>query len=91
MKKRKKKKEEEKIIIIILQALFKALNILGVNHGSMYVNFGAPISAREYFGVTLNRFEHAQMPIHVQQMAKSELALVNQIGQHVRAKSNIFQ
>lgn len=53
----------------------------------MYVNFGKPISAKEYFGAQLNRFEHAQMPIHVQQMAKSELALVNQIGEHVSVQS----
>ncbi len=49
----------------------------------MYVNFGQPISAREYFGLNLNRFEHAQLPIHVQQLSKRELDLVNKLGRHV--------
>ncbi|KAG4074295.1 hypothetical protein HA402_008704 [Bradysia odoriphaga] len=64
-------------------ALFKALKILDVNHGSMYVNFGQPISAREYFGLNLNRFNHAQLPVHVQQLSKRELDLVNKLGKHV--------
>lgn len=68
--------------------MFKALNILGIDHGSMYVNFGEPISAREYFGSRLRRFEHAQLPIHVQQLSKSELAMINDIGQHVSAHCN---
>lgn len=66
-----------------MKALFKALKILDVNHGSMYVNFGQPISAREYFGMNLNRFEHAQLPVHVQQLSKRELDLVNKLGRHV--------
>lgn len=49
----------------------------------MYVNFGQPISAREYFGMNLNRFEHAQLPVHVQQLSKRELDLVNKLGKHV--------
>lgn len=49
----------------------------------MYVNFGQPISAREYFGLNLNRFEHAQLPTHVQQLSKRELDLVNKLGRHV--------
>lgn len=53
----------------------------------MYVNFGQPISAREYFGFNLNRFEHAQVPAHIQQLSKRELDLVNKLGRHVSANS----
>lgn len=49
----------------------------------MYVNFGAPISAREYFGLKLDRFTHAQLPIHVQHLSKTELALVTDFGHYV--------
>lgn len=64
-------------------ALFKALKILDINHGSMYINFGEPISAREYFGSGLKRFEHAQYPIHVQHLTKPELALITDLSQNV--------
>lgn len=64
-------------------ALFKALKILDINHGSMYINFGQPISAREYFGSGLQRFEHAQYPVHVQHLTKPELAMITDISQNV--------
>ena len=49
----------------------------------MYVNFGKPISMKQHLGNKLQRFDHAQLPAHVQQLTKEELSLVNQIGHTV--------
>lgn len=64
-------------------ALFKATKILRTNHGRMYINFGEPISVREYFGADLERIKHAQLPVHVQHLTRPELRHIADIGRHV--------
>lgn len=49
----------------------------------MYINFGRPISVSEYLGGNLDRFRHAQLPAHVQHLAKTELAIINKLANHV--------
>lgn len=64
-------------------ALFKAMKILRTNHGRMYINFGEPISSREFFGADLERIKHAQLPVHVQHLTRPELRQVADIGRHI--------
>lgn len=74
-------------------ALFKAAQILGTDHGEMYINFGEPISVRAFFeslstansGDTFAslRLQRAQLPLHVQRLTRAELSMCAQLGQHV--------
>lgn len=64
-------------------ALFKAMRILEINHGAMYINFGAPFSARKYFGRQLDRFAHAPLPAHVQRLSRGEMEMCAGIARHI--------
>ncbi|XP_055640233.1 dihydroxyacetone phosphate acyltransferase [Toxorhynchites rutilus septentrionalis] len=62
------------------KGLLKAMSILKDNYGSIYFEYGDPISVKEYFGADLNRFQHAANPSHVQTLTKSELALIQNLA-----------
>lgn len=54
-----------------------------LDHGNMYINFGQPLSVSKYLGGNLDRFRHSQLPVHVQHLAKTELAIINKLAHHV--------
>lgn len=62
------------------KGLLKAMSILKENYGSIYFEFGEPISVKEYFGKELNRFQHAVNPSHVQTLSKSELGMIQNLA-----------
>lgn len=62
------------------KGLLKAMSILKESYGSIYFEFGDPISVREYFGDELNRFQHSMSPAHVQSLTKSDLTLVQNLA-----------
>ncbi|EDS32179.1 glycerol-3-phosphate acyltransferase [Culex quinquefasciatus] len=62
------------------KGLLKAMSILKENYGSIYFEFGDPISVREYFGDELNRFQHSMSPAHVQSLTKSDLTLLHNLA-----------
>lgn len=64
-------------------ALFKAMRILEINHGAIYVNFGAPFSARRFFGRYLDRFAHAALPSHVQRLTRAEMEMCAGLARHI--------
>ncbi|XP_065088695.1 dihydroxyacetone phosphate acyltransferase-like [Ochlerotatus camptorhynchus] len=62
------------------KGLLKAMSILKENYGSIYFEFGEPISVKEYFGHELNRFQHAINPTHIQTLSKSELGMIQNLA-----------
>lgn len=62
------------------KGLLKAMSILKENYGSIYFEFGEPISVKEYFGQQLDRFQHAVNPSHVQTLTKSELGMIQNLA-----------
>jgi glyceronephosphate O-acyltransferase len=66
--------------------LLKSLTVLEQNYGSMYFDFGEPISVKEFFGERLNRFAHALEPAHVQTLTKTDLGLINELAHEVKKK-----
>ncbi|XP_055613347.1 dihydroxyacetone phosphate acyltransferase [Uranotaenia lowii] len=62
------------------KGLLKAMSILKENYGSIYFEFGDPISVREYLGSDLNRIQHAVNPTHIQTLTKSELSLIQNLA-----------
>lgn len=63
--------------------LFKALKILNDNFGSVYYEYGKPISVKEYFGADMDRFRHSIQPPHVQELAPDELSVISGLAHHV--------
>ncbi|XP_053693173.1 dihydroxyacetone phosphate acyltransferase [Sabethes cyaneus] len=62
------------------KGLLKAMSILKENYGSIYFEFGEPISVKEYFGKDLNRAQHAMTPSHVQTLTKAELGMIQNLA-----------
>ncbi|XP_055545496.1 dihydroxyacetone phosphate acyltransferase [Wyeomyia smithii] len=62
------------------KGLLKAMSILKENYGSIYFEFGEPISVKEYFGKDLNRAQHAMDPIHAQTLTKAELGMIQNLA-----------
>lgn len=53
------------------------------NYGSIYFDFGEPLSAKEYFKSSINRFQHSVEPAHVQILSKDELNSVTDLANEV--------
>lgn len=68
----------------IWQGFLKALNIIEKNFGSMYFDFGEPISVKDYLGDNLNRIKHARNPSHTQILDKMEINSINNLAHEVR-------
>ncbi|XP_062563083.1 dihydroxyacetone phosphate acyltransferase [Armigeres subalbatus] len=62
------------------KGLLKAMSILKENYGSIYFEFGEPISVKDYFGQELDRFQHAINPSHIQTLTKSELGMIQNLA-----------
>ncbi|EEB19015.1 Dihydroxyacetone phosphate acyltransferase, putative [Pediculus humanus corporis] len=58
------------------KGFFKALSILNENYGNIYVNFGEPISLKEYFSTKIDRSKHCMGPVYLQQLSKEENDLI---------------
>lgn len=54
------------LIILLLQAFFKSLSMVKEKYGNVYVNFGEPLSAHQYFADKIDRSEHSTKPLHMQ-------------------------
>lgn len=63
--------------------LFKSLKILNECFGTIYFEFGAPISVKEYLGHDLDQFRHATRPPQVQELSYDELAAISNLAHHV--------
>ncbi|XP_059619928.1 dihydroxyacetone phosphate acyltransferase [Phlebotomus argentipes] len=63
--------------------LIKSVLTIEDRYGSMFFDFGTPISVKEYFGDSLNRFQHALEPAHVQNLTRNELALIYDLAHDV--------
>uniref|UniRef100_A0A1B0EUL4 Putative dihydroxyactetone-phosphate acyltransferase dhapat n=1 Tax=Lutzomyia longipalpis TaxID=7200 RepID=A0A1B0EUL4_LUTLO len=63
--------------------LIRSVLTIEDRYGGMYFDFGDPISVKEYFGDSLNRFQHALEPAHVQNLTKNELALIFDLAHDV--------
>ncbi|GAB0093731.1 dihydroxyacetone phosphate acyltransferase [Sergentomyia squamirostris] len=63
--------------------LIKSVLTIEDRYGSMFFDFGAPISVKEYFGDSLNRFQHALEPAHVQNLTKNELGMIYDLAYDV--------
>lgn len=70
-------------IHFLFQGLFKSLRIIEQKYGSMFFDFGEPISAREYFGDKLQRSVHAVEPANVQILSKLELSYIQDLANEV--------
>lgn len=53
------------------------------NYGSIYFDFGEPLSVKDYFKSAMNRFQHASEPAHVQILSKDELNSVTDLANEV--------
>ncbi|XP_067646131.1 dihydroxyacetone phosphate acyltransferase isoform X2 [Eurosta solidaginis] len=66
------------------KGFFKALKIIDERFGKMYLDFGTPISAREFFGHTgADRMQRATMGAHLQKLDKLELDLIKNLANEV--------
>ncbi|XP_054747510.1 dihydroxyacetone phosphate acyltransferase [Anastrepha obliqua] len=66
------------------KGFFKALKIIDERFGKMYLDFGAPISVREFFGHTASdRMQRAAMGAHLQKLDKHELDLIKKLANEV--------
>lgn len=69
--------------LFLFQGLFKSLRIVEQKFGSMFFDFGEPISAREYFSDKLQRSVHAVEPANVQILSKLELSYIQDLANEV--------
>ncbi|XP_018803717.1 PREDICTED: dihydroxyacetone phosphate acyltransferase [Bactrocera latifrons] len=66
------------------KGFFKALKIIDERFGKMYLDFGAPISARKFFGHTgADRMQRASVGAHLQKLDRKELDLIKKLGNEV--------
>lgn len=63
--------------------LLKSLKILYECFGSVYFEYGKPVSVKEYLGNNLDRLRHAMQPPHVQELATDELAVISGLANHI--------
>lgn len=69
---------------MILQRFLESLFSVGDRYfGKLYCHYHTPVSVKEFFGDRLNRFQHANEPAHVQQLTGAELAMVQELADHV--------
>uniref|UniRef100_A0A1Y1N952 GPAT/DHAPAT C-terminal domain-containing protein n=1 Tax=Photinus pyralis TaxID=7054 RepID=A0A1Y1N952_PHOPY len=62
---------------------FKSLSIMKENYGNLYVDFGDPISGREFFGGVVNRALHNIRPIHLQEFTEQEKSLTAKLANEI--------
>ncbi|XP_030373666.1 dihydroxyacetone phosphate acyltransferase [Scaptodrosophila lebanonensis] len=66
------------------KGFFKALKIVDERFGKMYLDFGAPISAREFFGhSSVQRIQRAGIGAHLQKLNRDEIEQVKQLANEV--------
>ncbi|GJQ76367.1 Dhap-at [Trypoxylus dichotomus] len=53
-------------------AFFKSLSLIKEKYGNVYVNFGTPISAYQFFGDKIDRSVHCTKPVHLQAATENE-------------------
>lgn len=56
-------------------ALIKSLKIVNENYGNVYMNFGQPVSAKEWFSDKMIRNNHSLKPLHEQELTTQEKQL----------------
>lgn len=67
--------------------LFKAFKVVQKNFGKMYMDFGEPISAREYFAdKDIDRISRASVAAHVQKLNKAEIQAVKDLATEIVVK-----
>lgn len=66
------------------KGFFKALKIIDERFGKMFVDFGKPISVKEFFGHTSHdRVQRAAVAGHLQKLNKQEIDLVKGLANEV--------
>ncbi|XP_050068927.1 dihydroxyacetone phosphate acyltransferase [Anopheles maculipalpis] len=65
------------------RGLLKALSIVRENFGTIYLEFGDPLSAKDYFGDGLNRTRHTVAPTFAQTLAKEERDAIQNLANDV--------
>uniref|UniRef100_A0A182SC00 Phospholipid/glycerol acyltransferase domain-containing protein n=1 Tax=Anopheles maculatus TaxID=74869 RepID=A0A182SC00_9DIPT len=65
------------------RGLLKALSIVRENFGTIYLEFGDPLSAKDYFGEGLNRTRHTIAPTFAQTLAKEERDAIQNLANDV--------
>lgn len=66
------------------KGFFKALKIIDERFGKMYLDFGEPISAKEFFGdCCSDRMKRASLGSHLQKLNKLEIELVKKLATEV--------
>lgn len=67
--------------------LFKAFKIVQKNFGKMYMDFGEPISVREYFATKeIDRVARSSIAAHVQKLNKGEIQAVKDLASEIVVK-----
>lgn len=67
-------------VVDMLQGFLRALKKLDQKFGRMYVDFGEPISAKNFFGSNLDRIRHSNVAPYLQKLSKNEIALIKELG-----------
>jgi len=66
------------------KGFFKALKIIDERFGKMYMDFGEPISVREFFNQTASdRMERAGVGAHLQKLNRNEIEFVKKLANEV--------
>lgn len=68
------------------KGFLRALKKLDQKFGRMYVDFGEPISAKNFFGSNLDRIRHSNVAPYLQKLSKNEIALIKELGFEVVQK-----
>lgn len=68
------------------KGFFKALKIIDEQFGKMYLDFGEPISVKEFFGDSCSAhiIKRATLGAHLQKLDKVEIELVKKLASEVR-------
>ncbi|CAO1406276.1 unnamed protein product [Diamesa serratosioi] len=61
-------------------------NLKNQNYGKICMDFGEPMSVKEYFNDKVDRFKHSHDPVHVQQLDKDEIQCINDLANEVLRK-----
>ncbi|XP_063231153.1 dihydroxyacetone phosphate acyltransferase [Bacillus rossius redtenbacheri] len=67
------------------KGLLKATNILRERYGRVHVDFGAPVSVKEFCSGSVRRAAHRLVPAHVDRLRDEEAAACTALGHHVVA------
>lgn len=66
------------------QGLIKALNVLDEKYGKIHVDFGEPISVRDFLDTHMfERSKHSLGPIHLQTLSDQEMAMIRVLSHHI--------